>query len=119
MLYSLKVYTKGGWVRYSFLVSLVLNIVQWVWVIYNSRYINKDIAFVLHTNILAGANWYDQWWMVYLFPVVGVMGLFSYFFCGWLISKKDFLPARCVAVASIFFEIVLLVLIVFLIRINT
>jgi hypothetical protein len=83
MLYSLKVYAKGGWVRYSFLVSLVLNIFQWVWVIYNSRYINKDIAFVLHTNILAGANWYDQWWMVYLFPVVGVVGLFSQTFCLW------------------------------------
>lgn len=119
MLYSLKVYTQDRWVRALFFFSAVLELVIWGQVFYNMRYINKELTFIIHTNILAGANWYGQWWSIYYFPGAGLLVLLMNFFIALLLFKKDPILARCLAAATVVFEALLIVLTYTIIRINT
>jgi hypothetical protein len=119
MLYSLKVFNKDRWIRYLFLLGLVVQGIIWGYVIANVGYINKEVSFIAHTTIIAGANLSGSWWNIYCFSGAGVVvWVLNFFLAVWFFSKEVFL-ARILAAVTVVVEIVLLILIGTLIHLNT
>jgi hypothetical protein len=91
----------------------------WVEVIRNVSYINKEITFIIHTSVIAGANLYGQWWSVYYFPGAGLVILLINFLLSVWFFRKEPLLARCLMAATVGVQVTLFILTYLIIRVNT
>ena len=93
-------------VRFNAVVCLLLNIIVWAGLLWQSRTFSESIP--LHYNIYFGIDLYGPWYQILLIPEVGLaVILINFSVGGFLYAKEKLLSYFSVGLAS-FIQLILL-----------
>ncbi|MCF6276587.1 MAG: hypothetical protein L3J07_01925 [Candidatus Magasanikbacteria bacterium] len=113
--YPLKLYIKQPAILSMVILSLLVNIFMWFWLLYVLGP-QQDPIF-LHYNILFGVDLIGEWWNILYLPITGIFILIINFILGWVLFHKDKFIAYILNAVNLICQVFLLVatlLIVFL-----
>ncbi len=113
--YPLKLYLKHRGTFIPLLISLLLNLGIWAWLLYNIGF-QSDSVF-LHYTILFGVDLTGPSYMVYSLPGLGLCLILFNACIGWMMFEKDkfvALAANMVSCVVHFFLLIATCILVFL-----
>src|SRR3989338_10640847 len=84
--YPIKLYFKYRLNLVMFILSFLINLSNWIWVVLKIRP-QKDLIF-LHYNILFGVDYIGPWWQIIFLPLTGLLILLLNALIGWLLYHK-------------------------------
>ncbi len=105
-MYPLKLYIKNLPNIIMLPIALVLNITNWIWLLWEIR--PQEEMIFLHYNVLFGVDLVGPWWKVLYLPIVGFVIILINIILGWFLFGKDKFPAHLLNFISVFCQIFLL-----------
>jgi hypothetical protein len=107
MFYPIKLYFKHLPHLIILPLSLALNLVNWVWLLWKIRP-QVDPIF-LHYNILFGVDYVGEWWRILFLPLAGLLIFLINGTIAWIIFSKNKFAAELLNFAALLCQIFLLV----------
>ena len=86
-IYPFKLYVSYKPNLLVILLSFLLNMASWVWVLWQIG--PQDETLFLHYNILFGVDYVGEWWKVLFLPLTGLIIFIINFILGWFLFHKD------------------------------
>lgn len=115
-MYPIKLYIKNIPNLIMIPLALVLNITNWIWLLWEIR--PQEELIFLHYNILFGVDLIGPWWKVLFLPIVGFVIILVNIILGWFLFGKDKFFAHILNFISVFCQIFLLIASLLLIFLN-
>ena len=114
--YPIKLYLKNRFNFIALVLSVSLNLANWLWLITQIRP-QAELIF-LHYNILFGVDYVGEWWKVYYVPLTGLIIILINFIVGWFLFNKDKFVAILLNIASILSQAFLFIAAALLVFLN-
>lgn len=114
--YPLKLYFKYRFNLVMLVLALLINIVNWFWIVLRIRP-QSDLIF-LHYNVLFGVDYIGEWWRVYFIALTGLIILIFNFLLGWLLFNKDKFVSVIMNIVNVISQIFLLIATAILVFLN-
>ena len=99
-----------------FILALLINIANWVWILLYIRPQN-DLIF-LHYNILFGVDYIGEWWRIYFVAITGLIIFIINFLLGWLLFSKDKFVSILMNIVNVISQVFLLIATAILVFLN-
>lgn len=115
-LYPIKLYFKHLPNFIILLISLVLNLANWFWLLWRIRPQTEQIF--LHYNILFGVDYIGEWWRVLFLPISGLIILLINAVIGWYYFNQNKFVAYLLNFTGLLCQIFLLIASAILIFLN-
>ena len=103
----MKLLFKNKTIKYSFWLSIVLNLL--VWILFIFRIPASDTPVVLGYNIYVGINFIGPWYNVYYFSLAGLLIIVLNFILIKRFFKREILLAQFFAVSALICQIILII----------
>jgi len=114
--YPLKLYFKHLPNLIILPLSLLTNIITWLWLIKDIK--SQAEPIFLHYNALFGVDYIGEWWRLFYIPLTGLTILVVNAILGWIFFSKDKFIAQILNAISLVCQIFLLVAVGVLIFLN-
>jgi len=115
-IYPIKLYLKNLFNLITLILSLAINILSWLWLIFQIKPQQEDIF--LHYNILFGVDYLGSWWKVFYLPIFGLLILITNNLIGWLLFGKDKFIAQILNAVNLFCQIFIFLAVALLVFLN-
>lgn len=115
-IYPIKLYLKNLFNLITLILSLAINILSWLWLIFQIKPQQEDIF--LHYNILFGVDYLGSWWKVFYLPIFGLLILITNNLIGWLLFGKDKFIAQILNAVNLFCQIFIFLVVALLVFLN-
>ena len=106
-LYPIRLYRKKRKVMIPLVLSLLLNLVTWAWLLIHIR--PQDQHIFLHYNILFGVDSLGEWWRVLTLPIAGIIIILANAILGWFLYAKDSFVSTLLNGSAALVQVILLV----------
>lgn len=114
--YPIKLYFKSLPNLIMLLASFLINILSWLWLIFQIRPQQEDIF--LHYNILFGVDYLGSWWKVFYLPIFGLLIFLINTIIGWALFGKDKFIAQILNAVNLFCQIFIFIASALLVFLN-
>lgn len=114
--YPIKLYFKYRFNLVMFVLALLINIANWLWILLRIR--PQDDLIFLHYNILFGVDYIGEWWRVYIIAITGLVIFITNFLIGWLLYNKDKFVSIIMNIVNVISQIFLLIATTILVFLN-
>ncbi len=115
-MYSPHLYLKDKTILVPMVGSVLLMAAMWWYVV--SRISPTNDAIFLHYNTIFGIDLVGEWWKIFFAPVIGVGVFLVNYFLSFAFYATNKLPSRFFSFFTLFFEALLLVGVVLIVRLN-
>jgi hypothetical protein len=107
LIYPVKLYIKNAPIAGMFVISLLLKIASWVWLLWQIGP-QKDYIF-LHYNILFGVDLIGPWQKILILPGIGLLVLVANTVLAWMLFNKNKFAAQILHAASVVCQVLLFI----------
>ena len=106
-------------VKISFIVAAFFNAAQW-YIVINKALPLKEIVpfFSLHYTVYSGVDWVGRWYIIFIYPLLGLIIAGGNFWLANRVYSKERLYSYILGTGAALLELLLLVCIIFLLSIN-
>jgi len=115
-LYPLKLYFKHVATLAFLIISGLINLATWVWLLWQIRPQTEPVF--LHYNILFGVDYVGEWWRVLALPIMGLLIILVNAILGWVLFNKDKFFASILNVMALFCQIFIFIAACLLVFLN-
>lgn len=116
MFYSPRLYFRDWRINVPLAGSVILQAIMWWYVAARISPTSEQIF--LHYNIIFGIDLVGEWWKMFYLPASGAGILLVNYLLSYFLYGSDRLLARLISFLTVFIEILLLVGIVLIVRLN-
>ncbi|MDP2684023.1 MAG: hypothetical protein Q8P20_03110 [bacterium] len=114
--YPIKLYFKYRLNLVMFVLALLINITNWLWIVLRIRPQNESVF--LHYNILFGVDYIGEWWRIYIIAFTGLVIFVINFLLGWLLFNKDKFVSILMNIVNVVSQVFLLIATAILVFLN-
>lgn len=115
-IYPIKLYFKNLPNLIMLSLSLAVNILSWLWLVFQIKPQQEDIF--LHYNVLFGVDYLGSWWKVFYLPIFGLLIFWTNMIIGWALFGKDKFIAQILNAVSLFCQIFIFISAALLVFLN-
>jgi len=115
--YPIKLYFKNHFNFIASVLSILLNLITWVWLAAQIRP-QTELIF-LHYNILFGVDYVGEWYKVYYVPLTGWLIIIFNFLLGWFFFSRDKFIAILLNIVNVLAQIFLALTAAILVFLNS
>lgn len=109
-------FSKDKFVKVSFFVGILVNILLWLWLGFHFR--NLPDTVFLHYSIYFGIDLIGPWYQILFIPLLGLVFFAVNFSLGFVFYKVEKLLGYFLVCSAAFFQFILLLASFFIISVN-
>ena len=103
----MRLYLKDKIIKYNLILALLMNALLWVLFYFRIPITLEPI--ILRFNIYVGISLIGPWFDVFYFPLAGLGIIIINLLIGWMLFRKDKLPAHFLIMTALAVQIILLI----------